>query len=77
MTVDGFEQAVNELLSAQPFQIFTIELKGGRLYEIDFPDAVFLRQGVGVFTGPGGVKRAFDGDSVLQIVVATAEAATA
>jgi hypothetical protein len=73
MTLEGFDLAINELLLAQPFQIFTIELKGGKLHEIDFPDAIFLRQGVAVFTGPGGVKMAFDSDSVLQVFVTTAE----
>lgn len=73
MTVEGFELAVNELLLAQPFQIFTIEWKGGTLHEIDFPGALNYNLGVAVFFSPGGVKRAFDADSVLQVVVAPAE----
>jgi hypothetical protein len=73
MTVEGFDLAINELLSAQPFRISTVELKGGKLHELDFPEAVFVRQGIAVFTSPGGVKIVFDADSVLQVIVAPAE----
>jgi hypothetical protein len=73
MTVEGFELVVNELLDANPFRIFTVQLKNDTLYEIDHPPALHFEHGVAVFTGPGGVKKVFDCDSVLQIIPAPAE----
>ena len=73
MTVEGFELVVYDLLNAKPFQIFTVQLKDGTLHEIDHPLALGYLQGVAIFTGPGGAKRVFDCDSVLQIIPAPAE----
>lgn len=73
MTVEGFELVVNELLNAKPFGIFTVQLKDGAVCEIDHPPALHFEYGVAVFTGPGGTKKIFDADSVLQIIPSPAE----
>lgn len=67
MTEDNFEQTLDELLSRTPFRVFTIELHGGRRFEIDGPRATVLRKGVAVFLSPGGGPIYFDHDSVNNI----------
>jgi hypothetical protein len=67
MTEQHFEQTFEELLTRKPFRPFTIELHGGRRFEIDHPGATALRAGVAVFVSPGGAPIYFDHDSVNQI----------
>ncbi len=67
MSEQHFEQVLEELLSRKPFKIFTVELHGGRRFEIDHPRATVLRAGVAVFLSPGGAPIYFDHDSVNQI----------
>ncbi|MCI0680474.1 MAG: hypothetical protein L0Y71_00095 [Gemmataceae bacterium] len=70
MTAENFESTLEELRKRKPFQIVTVELHGGRRFEIDHPDAMILRYGVAVFLAPGGIPIIFDHDSVNQIIVA-------
>lgn len=72
MTADNFESTLEELRKRRPFHIFTVELHGGRRFEIDHPEAMILRYGVAVFVAPGGIPIIFDHDSVNQIIVAPA-----
>ena len=67
MTEQHFEQMLHELLGRRPFRVFTIELHGGRRFEIDAPDITALRAGVGVFLSPGGAPIYFDHDSVNHV----------
>jgi hypothetical protein len=67
MTEQHFEQTVGELLHRKPFRIFTIELHGGRRFEIDGPDMTAIRSGVAVFLSPAGAPIYFDHDSVNTI----------
>lgn len=75
MSAENFEQALEELLSVTPFRVFTVELHGGRRFEIDHPRAVALKNGLAVFIAPGNVPIIFDHDSVNQITVAPANSA--
>jgi len=68
MTSEHFEQLFDALRGRSPFQPFTVELVGGHRFEIDHPQALILRDGVGVFLQPGGIPVWFDHDSVLQVV---------
>jgi hypothetical protein len=72
MTADHFYSILEELALRQPFQIFSVELHGGRQFEVDHPRALVVRDGVAVFLAPGGVPILFDHDSVNQIIVAPA-----
>ena len=51
----------------KPFRAFTVELNGGRRFEIDHL-ALVIRDGVAVFLAPGGMPIWFDHDSVNQII---------
>jgi hypothetical protein len=74
MTADNFEHVLQELRQRQPFHIFTVELHGGRRFEVDHPGALVSREGVAVFLAPGGIPILFDHDSVNQIIAAPASA---
>ncbi|MCI0680475.1 MAG: hypothetical protein L0Y71_00100 [Gemmataceae bacterium] len=72
MTAEHFDEVLNQLMSRTPFQVFTVELIGGRRFEVDHPRALINRDGVAVFLAPGGVPVWFDHDGVSQIIGATA-----
>ena len=72
MTADNFTNVLNALRLLQPFRVFTVELNGGRRFEVDHPGALVVRDGVAVFLAPGGIPIWFDHESVNQILGARA-----
>jgi len=76
MTAENFDQILQGLRDQHPFQIFAVELHGGRRFEVDHPNALVVRDGVAVFLAPGGVPVWFDHDSVNQIIGASANELT-
>lgn len=72
MTAEAFETVLRAHQEVKPFQVFTVELTTGRRIEVDHPGAMFVRDGVAVFVGPGGVPHWFDHTSVNQIITAEA-----
>jgi hypothetical protein len=75
MTAEHFDHVLGELQDQRPYQVFTIELNGGRRFEIDHPKALIVREGVAVFLAPGGVPMLFDHESINQVIVAPANSA--
>lgn len=74
MTADNFTNLLNGLLTRQPFTVFTVELNGGRRFEVDHARVIVVRDGVAVFLAPGGIPIWFDHESVNQIIGAGANA---
>jgi hypothetical protein len=72
MTSDNFANVLEGLKQRQPFHVFTVELLGGRRFEVDHPGALVVRDGVAVFLAPGGVPIWFGHESVNQIIGAPA-----
>jgi hypothetical protein len=72
MTAENFDRVLQGLRQVTPFTVFTVELNGGRRFEVDHPGALVVRDGVAVFLAPGGIPIWFDHESVSQIVGATA-----
>ena len=72
MTAGNFDAALRELQGITPFRIFTVELNGGRRFEVDAPSVLVVREGLAVFSSPGGVPVLFDHDSVNHIIVGPA-----
>lgn len=70
MTAEDFTKVLKGLQLLQPFRMFTVELHGGRRFEVDHPRALVVRDGVAVFLAPGGIPILFDHDSVNQIITA-------
>ena len=75
MTPEIFDALLESHLSRTPFRVFTIELQGGKQFEIDHPRATVLRNGVAVFIAPGNVPVWFDHESVSQVIEAPANTA--
>lgn len=71
MTADNFTGLLEGLRTRHPFRVFTVELLGGKRFEVDHPGALITREGVAVFLAPGGVPVWFDHDSVLNIIGST------
>jgi len=76
MTAENFDQVLKALTQRKPFQVFTVELHGGDRFEVDYPHAIVIRDGVAVFLAPGGFPIWFDHDSVNQIIGASANTST-
>ena len=76
MTAENFDAMLARLLNRRPFQIFTIELQGGKRFEIDHPQATVFRDGLAVFLSPGPVPIWFDHESVSQFIEAPASASS-
>jgi hypothetical protein len=72
MTIDNFTLILRIFMERKPFSAFTIEMFGGRLYEIDHPEAMFVRDGIAVFAAPGSLPVCFDHESVNQVFDAPA-----
>ncbi len=73
MTADNFDKVLDGLRQNQPFQVFTVELHGGRRFEVDHAGAMVVRDGVAVFLAPGGMPIWFDHERVLRIFGAGSE----
>ena len=63
-----FDSTIQAYRRRVPFKPFTISLVNGERLEVDFPDAVIVREGAGVFVGPGKVIAIFDNEGVVQVV---------
>lgn len=68
MSPESFQNALNALRQRKPFRPFTVELVSGTRFEIDFPDALLVRDGVAVFIGLGGVPVLLDHEGVSQLI---------
>ncbi len=68
MTAENFTTILEQLRQRQPFQVFTVELHGGRRFEVDHGGAIVVRDGVAVFLAPGGVPIWFDHEDVNEII---------
>lgn len=68
MTTENFDHVLETLRELCPFRVFTVELNGGKKFEVDHPGALVVRDGVAVFLAPGGIPVWFDHESVNQII---------
>ena len=68
MDRETFESTIRLFKHRTPFLPFTISLVDGERVEVDYPDALAVRDGVGLFFGPGGVPALFDYEGVAQII---------
>jgi hypothetical protein len=62
----SFNRTLNAFKRRSPFRPFTVALVNGDRFEVDFPDALVVRDGVAVFVSAGGVPVLFDYEGVSQ-----------
>jgi hypothetical protein len=72
MNRESFEQLIETLLEHKPFQVFTIELNGGKRFEVDHARAFTMRDGVAHYLAPGGMPIWFPYESVSHVFPAGA-----
>lgn len=60
MTSEHFDDSLQTLRQRKPFRPLTDEMISGDRFEVDYPDARVVREGVAVFIAPGGIPRLFD-----------------
>jgi hypothetical protein len=63
-----FDNTLRAFKHRSPFRPFTIALVNGDRLEVDHPEALIVRDGVGLFAGPGGVPAVFDYQGVSQVI---------
>lgn len=68
-----FDQTLQALKDRIPFRPFTVALVNGDRFEVDYRDAVVVRDGVAVYIGVGGVPVLFDHEGVSQFLGDLAE----
>lgn len=68
MDRETLDETIRSLRFRNPFRPFVVLLVNGERLEIDHPDAIVVRDGVGLFVGPGGVPAVFDYEGVAQVV---------
>jgi len=67
METDNFDQTLKAYKKRTPFQPFMVALVNGDRFEVDYPEALVVRDGMAVFLGAGGVPVLFDHEGVSQI----------
>src|SRR5207237_6396529 len=68
MAPENFENSLKALRQRQPFRPFTVELVSGDRFEVDFPDALVIRDGAAVYLAAGGIPVIFDHEGVSQVI---------
>ena len=68
MNRETFDSTLLTFKRRTPFRPFTVSLVNGEKLEVDHPETLIVRDGVGMFLGPGGVPAVFDYEGVAQVV---------
>jgi hypothetical protein len=68
MDRDTFDGTIRTFMRRAPFRPFTVAMVNGDRLEVDHPEAVVVRDGVGMYIAPGGIPVVFDHEGVSQIV---------
>ncbi len=68
MEVQNFDQSLNAFKNRKPFRPFTVVLVTGDRIEVDFPNALVVRDGMAVYLAAGGVPILFDHEGVSQFI---------
>ena len=68
MDRETFTETIRAFKNRTPFRPFTIATTSGNRYEVDFPDAIVVREGLAIFIGPGRVPVFFDNEGVSEVI---------
>ena len=68
MDRETFTESIRAFKNRTLFRSFTVATISGNRYEVDFPDAVIVREGLAVFVGPGRVPVIFDHEGVSEVI---------
>ena len=68
MDAENFDRTLNAFKRRSPFRPFTVALVNGDRFEVDYPDALVVRDGVAVYIRARGVPILFDHEGVSQFI---------
>jgi hypothetical protein len=68
MDRDVFTGTIQAFKRRNPFRPFTVVTMNGSRQEVDYADAIVVRDGVAIFAAPGGIPIIFDHESVVQVI---------
>lgn len=68
MDIETFDATIRSFKNRTPFRPFTVSLVNGERLEVDYPDALVVRDGVAVYVAPVGIPAIFDHEGVAQVV---------
>ena len=68
MDRETFAETIKAFKHRTPFQPFTVATVSGSRYDVDFPDALAVREGLAIFVGPGRVPVFFDHEDVSEVI---------
>lgn len=68
METEHFDQTLNAFKRQTPFRPFTVVLVNEDRFEVDYGDAMVVRDGVAIYVAPGGVPVIFDHEGVSQFI---------
>jgi len=68
MDIETFDATIRSFKNRTPFRPFSVSLVNGERLEVDYSDALVVRDGVAVFVAPGGIPAIFDHEGVAQVV---------
>ncbi len=67
MDRETFTETIRAFKHRTPFKPFTVATVTGNRYEVDYPDALAVREGLAIFVGPGRVPVFFDHEGVSEV----------
>jgi hypothetical protein len=65
-----FDKTLKTFQHRRPFRPFLVRFVSGEAVDVDHPEAVVVRAGVGVYVAPDGTPTLFDHESVSEVVAA-------
>ena len=68
MQAETFDETLNAFRRRCPFRPFTVAMVDGDRFEVDFADALVVRDGVAIYIRPGGAPVIFDHEGVSQFI---------
>jgi len=77
MTTDHFQTTMRAFQRRTPFKPYVVELVSGDRVQVDHPEALVIRGGVGVFVSAAGAPSIFDHEGVRQIFESSGKSAAA
>jgi hypothetical protein len=68
MTAEHFDKALQAYHKRRPFRSFTVRFVSGEQIDVDHPEAMVIRAGVGVYVSAAGAPTLFDHESVSEVL---------
>jgi hypothetical protein len=69
MQATHFDKTLKTFQRRTPFRPFSVRFVSGEVVDVDHPEAVVVRAGVGVYVALDGTPTLFDHESVSEVVV--------